>query len=471
MKTFSTRLIALLFVGLAFLWTSAGAYASLYDLVRMTTPTTGATNVVALGVALPGFLSFSQANVPDGSTVSIAIGDTGASPAQNLAGYGVYSAGAQTVTITQITASTNAGAMIPLSGSAQIAISPNSHDLETVDAGGATTISNGVPGEILIDNAGHVGVAASAPNIDAGGATTISNGTNGNLLEEVGGRLAPSGIAASNLATLGANIFTGTQTINPPSGTTNQGIAINQTGPASSVPVRSPIYNMITVNDQSDDTTSSDIIAGHFLDFTEASTTPAAVANVWADRVDVNVNSAIEMGDMIALVPRCVMSAANTGSGGCYGANPQGILLSGGSASEVAGMECDSRIDNGASALWHFGCGAVMTGSENGTALDGAYEIGAVETGWNVGLLFNSLHGHAALSSSGCAVCTDGSSATVATGIDLSTWTITGDFLKGPNGFAITGAGGVQILGSPGLSCTGTPSSSFTTANGIVVHC
>ncbi|MBV9984491.1 hypothetical protein [Bradyrhizobium sp.] len=79
---------------------------------------------ISLGAALPGFRTFASASIPDGTTVSIAISDTGGSPAQSLVGRGIYSASANTITITTILASTNAGAMIPLSGSAQIAISP-----------------------------------------------------------------------------------------------------------------------------------------------------------------------------------------------------------------------------------------------------------------------------------------------------------------------------------------------------------
>jgi hypothetical protein len=123
--------------------------ATLFDLVRVTTPTTGVATTLALGPAVPGFLTFAGAGVPDGTTVSIAISDTGGAPAQGLTGRAVYSASASTLTIATILASTNSGAMIPLSGSAQIAISPSTKDL------GSMAAENIGPG-LADDGAGNV---------------------------------------------------------------------------------------------------------------------------------------------------------------------------------------------------------------------------------------------------------------------------------------------------------------------------
>ncbi len=171
---------------------------TLYDLVRMTTPTTGANYVVSLGVAVPGFRSFSQAGVPDGATVSIGIFDAGGSPVQSLTGRGTYSAGANSVTITQIIASTNNDAMIPLSGSAQIFISPNALDIETVTAG--STGTNGVaPGDLLVASPSNAcngspcladsGINKSlnglfnAPNVQSANYTIAASDCNGTVVE------------------------------------------------------------------------------------------------------------------------------------------------------------------------------------------------------------------------------------------------------------------------------------------------
>jgi len=86
--------------------------AALYNLARMTTATTG-TGSITLGSAVSGFLTFAQAGVQSGDVVSYGITD------------GVNSeVGTGTVTGTTLTRtvsnSTNSGAAITLSGSAQV---------------------------------------------------------------------------------------------------------------------------------------------------------------------------------------------------------------------------------------------------------------------------------------------------------------------------------------------------------------
>lgn len=97
---------------------------TLFNLVRMTTPTTG-VGTLSLGVAVSGFLTFVQASVPDQQTVSYSISDG----ANSEGGRGVYSLAAQTLTRSSILASTNGGTAINLSGSAQVAITPLAQDI------------------------------------------------------------------------------------------------------------------------------------------------------------------------------------------------------------------------------------------------------------------------------------------------------------------------------------------------------
>lgn len=98
--------------------------AKLYNLARMTTATVGA-GTITLGSAanLNGvlYLTFAQAGVLDGDTVTYAIEDpAGASEI----GTGVYTASVSTLTRTVIN-STNGNAAINLSGRAQVFISPS----------------------------------------------------------------------------------------------------------------------------------------------------------------------------------------------------------------------------------------------------------------------------------------------------------------------------------------------------------
>lgn len=95
-----------------------------YDLAKMTTPTTGTTSPLVLGSAVSGFLSFSAAGVQDGETIRYAIRDG----ANSEIGYGVYSASGTTLT-RNVTSSTNSNNAISLSGAAQVFITPSAIDL------------------------------------------------------------------------------------------------------------------------------------------------------------------------------------------------------------------------------------------------------------------------------------------------------------------------------------------------------
>ena len=86
-----------------------------YNLARMTTATTG-TGTITLGSAATGFLSFAGAGASNGDTVTYGIEDG----ANREVGIGVYTASGTTLTRTTILSSTNSGAAISLSGSAQV---------------------------------------------------------------------------------------------------------------------------------------------------------------------------------------------------------------------------------------------------------------------------------------------------------------------------------------------------------------
>lgn len=96
--------------------------AKLYNLARMTTATTG-TGTITLGSAVSSFLSFADAGVQDGETVTYAIQDG----SQREIGRGVYTASGTTLT-RSVLKSTNSNSSLNLSGSAQVFITPAAED-------------------------------------------------------------------------------------------------------------------------------------------------------------------------------------------------------------------------------------------------------------------------------------------------------------------------------------------------------
>ena len=101
---------------------------ALYNLARMTSPTTGTGSPITLGSAVPGFLSFTVAGVGNGVTVSYGIIDG----INSETGTGVYSTTGPTLTRT-VTKSTNADAPINLSGNAHVSITARAEDIQPLD--------------------------------------------------------------------------------------------------------------------------------------------------------------------------------------------------------------------------------------------------------------------------------------------------------------------------------------------------
>ena len=123
--------------------------AKLYNLAGMTTATTG-TGTITLGSAMSGHLTFAQAGVQDGETVTYAIKDGAASEI----GRGVYTSSGTTLT-RAVLKSTSSNSPINLSGTAEVIITAAAEDFE---------LSNGVVGSSILsdtdvtDNLGSLAV-------------------------------------------------------------------------------------------------------------------------------------------------------------------------------------------------------------------------------------------------------------------------------------------------------------------------
>lgn len=147
----------------------------LYNLARMTTPTTG-TGTLTLGAAVSGFLSFVAAGVLDGETVTYAIQDGSASEI----GRGVYTASGTTLT-RSVLKSTNSNSAISLSGSAQVFITPSAEDFliaTNAQTGTTYTVLQSDLGKLVtFTNAAAVAVTLpqAVTNFSTGWFATLSN--------------------------------------------------------------------------------------------------------------------------------------------------------------------------------------------------------------------------------------------------------------------------------------------------------
>lgn len=103
----------------------------LYNLIRLTTPTVG-TGTLTLVSTIGNFLTFALAGATNGDVVDYCILDG----SNSEVGFGTYNSAGPTLTRT-VTKSTNANALVSLSGSAQVGIWPRAETL--ADASRFTT--------------------------------------------------------------------------------------------------------------------------------------------------------------------------------------------------------------------------------------------------------------------------------------------------------------------------------------------
>lgn len=96
---------------------------ALVNLVKVNVATTG-TGTVTLGTAVSGFLTMAQAGAQSGIHYSYAISDG----TNSEIGIGLYNSAGPTMTRTVLN-STNNNALLNLSGSAVLFITPNSADI------------------------------------------------------------------------------------------------------------------------------------------------------------------------------------------------------------------------------------------------------------------------------------------------------------------------------------------------------
>jgi hypothetical protein len=181
-------------------------------------------------------------------------------------------------------------------------------------------------------------------------------------------------------------------------------------------------------------------------------------------------------GDVVGLSGWGISNMPNGGTGGTplgtlYGL--EGIAHGFSGATNylvVGGGEIDAIIDSGASAKHRWGWSLVSNSAVQGSTSDAALEIATTTpgTGWHYGILFDNFHGFPPISTSGCLICSDGTTNTITTGIDFGTYTITGLIFNFAN-LTVTGAGSYTangILSSAGVYSTGTNGLGFKVGTG-----
>lgn len=123
---------------------------ALYNLARVTTATVG-IGPITLGPAVSGFLTFALSGVPNGTVVSYGIRDG----ANSEVGRGTYNALGPTLSRDTVLNSTNGGAKIILSGTAEVFITALKEDFHD-------TLTLGVPsGLSLVGQVLSLGLASS----------------------------------------------------------------------------------------------------------------------------------------------------------------------------------------------------------------------------------------------------------------------------------------------------------------------
>lgn len=276
--------------------------------------------------------------------------------------------------------------------------------------------------------------------------------------------------AALSTAILNGGPFT----INTTASTSTQGLLINQTGTSSSLDP-APFgfsYNNITIQSDSNATSAfQDYTTGfQVLMGTGGAHSDGSKAAGWFTLYasGAGLNQPTVNGDHVGLVAngfaQVNAGGTNTGAGAkgtMFGLSVRGQAT--GTATNwasIVGAEIDVGITTGASAKLRFGLEVADTGNLQAASIyDAAIVVGAASTapGFKNAFYLSSVSGAAPLSTTGCAFCTDGAAVAITTGIDLSSYTFSGNFLAGP-GFTVAGTGlttisrnNIQIASTDGL--------------------
>lgn len=257
-------------------------------------------------------------------------------------------------------------------------------------------------------------------------------------------------------------------TVNTATSTQAMGLNILGVGPNSGTLSSGFGYNDIQVlGNALGGTTSGNTISAQRVIMSTGGTNESGSISAFQAFLSHNVATPanVAKGDHVAINGECTSSVndggINTGAGAagtCFGGSLVAQLTSGATFRfSVTALELDAIIRTGASSRLRWGLSTVSQGDVNGAVSDAAVSIGSnAGVKWINGLLITQINGQVPIATTGCILCTDVTgSPTIATGIDLSAFTISGNFLTGPSGYSVTGAG---LTTTPSLKISGIAS-------------
>jgi hypothetical protein len=304
--------------------------------------------------------------------------------------------------------------------------------------------------------------------------SVVEGTTNGQLLVNIAGRLAGTSTTCPTCATTNANTFTGTQMIDPTTGTVNQGLVINQTLPSSGTSQGPVLLNELKMTNPGLSTTGSGWDANG-----------QTVNQIIGLKVSYQSTGATTTNNA-AFAATNFITGATDGYGGLGGitvnVNATGHYLWGhigaagvwanGVAGLVIGQDGEVGISSGGSASYRFGTGADSQGPVQGSVLDSAFVAtassttvpgGGTVTGWQHLMSISKnvyFSGVSPITPTGDFFFSD-SAMTVAHFCNCGNITVTGNILSFPNA-VLTGAGRLTIADKANIGSLVAPDATLT---------
>ncbi len=280
----------------------------------------------------------------------------------------------------------------------------------------------------------------------AGLAQTAPGGSNTDVQYNASGSFGGSASFTWNGTQATATGFVATT----PSGTADMGIKTNQNGPTTGTQTTETDFNQININsDALALTTSGTTINGFELNYNFGGANLAGARS--GEQINMTLSgTGTQTGDANPFYTGYVSNMEINGKPG----NPTNEQIDGFNAfvnlnntakiNAIGGFEADMVMETGTSAIARSGFGTVAYGNVQASTYDSAYTLASTTTnshGWKNAMLLTNYSGGAPLDGTvGCVICTDGSADTIANGINLSSYTITG------NPFSFTMTSGQKII-------------------------